>query len=293
MSGVVRVAGVGKSFGGRVAVSDVSFEVRRGEIFGLLGHNGAGKSTLFGMLLGMVAPDRGEAFVGGHSVRADRARALARVGAIFETPCFYDYLSGWENLSFLVSLSGRRGVDCKIREVVEAVGLEGRIHDRVRTYSHGMRQRLGLAQALLPEPEILLLDEPTDGLDPQGIHEIREMIRDLRDRHGMTVVLSSHLLPEVEQLCDRVAILRAGALVYCGAWQTGRQRWRFTGDPPDRVRAILSGLDLVAGRDWWEVPEGFDPAVAVAAMAAAGVRVRGVAPVVRTLEDFYLEVAGG
>jgi ABC-2 type transport system ATP-binding protein len=288
MSAVVRIEGVGKSFGGREAVRDVSFEVGRGEIFGLLGHNGAGKSTLFGVLLGMVAPDRGEAFIGGHSVRTDRARALARVGAIFETPCFYDYLTGWENLAFLVSLSGRRAVDCGIGEVVAAVGLAGRIHDRVGTYSHGMRQRLGLAQALLPAPEILLLDEPTDGLDPVGIHEMRGVVRDLCARRGITIILSSHLLAEVEQLCDRVAILHEGALVFCGPWRAGATRWTFEGDPGDVLSATLAGLGLSKAGAFWEAPADFDPSDAVAALVAAGVRVREAASVARTLEDFYL-----
>ena len=285
----IRVENLRKSFAGRPAVHDLSFEVRPGEIFGLLGHNGAGKSTTFGMLLGMVEPDGGDAFVAGRSVRTERAAALAKVGAIFETPCFYDYLSGWENLTFLVSLSGAKPVTADLQRVVARVGLQDRIRDKVRTYSHGMRQRLGLAQALLPGPEVLLLDEPTDGLDPQGIHEMRAMIRDLRTDAGLTVLLSSHLLAEVEQLCDRVAILHEGRLVFCGEWRRETSLWRISGDPEPSLRSVLERGGLACAGDHWEAPEGFDPGETVAALVAAGIRVTAVHPVQRTLEDFYME----
>ncbi len=285
----IRVEHLRKSFAGRPAVHDLSFEVRPGEIFGLLGHNGAGKSTTFGMLLGMVEPDAGDAFVGGRSVRGERAAALAKVGAIFETPCFYDYLSGWDNLTFLVSLSGAKPVTADLQRVVARVGLQDRIRDKVRTYSHGMRQRLGLAQALLPGPEVLLLDEPTDGLDPQGIHEMRTMIRDLRTDAGLTVLLSSHLLAEVEQLCDRVAILHEGRLVFCGEWRRETSLWRISGDPEPSLRSVLERSGLASVGDHWEAPEGFDPGETVAALVAAGIRVTAVHPMQRTLEDFYME----
>lgn len=285
----IRVENLRKSFAGRPAVHDLSFEVRRGEIFGLLGHNGAGKSTTFGMLLGMVAPDGGDAFIGPHSVRTARGAALSKVGAIFETPCFYDYLTGWDNLAFLVSLSGVRPDEAKLHQVVANVGLQDRIHDRVRTYSHGMRQRLGLAQALLPGQEVLLLDEPTDGLDPRGIQEMRATIRELRDNAGITVLLSSHLLAEVEQLCDRVAILHEGRLLFCGEWRRSTSRWRITGEPDGAVRARLEQSGLVPVGDAWEAPEDFHPGEVVAALVAMGVRIDAVHPVTRTLEDFYLE----
>ncbi len=285
----IRVENLRKSFAGRRAVHDLSFEVRRGEIFGLLGHNGAGKSTTFGMLLGMVAPDGGDAFIGPHSVRTARGDALSKVGAIFETPCFYDYLSGWDNLAFLVSLSGANPEASKLREVVAGVGLQDRIHDKVRTYSHGMRQRLGLAQALLPGQEVLLLDEPTDGLDPHGIQEMRATIRELRDSADITVLLSSHLLAEVEQLCDRVAILHEGHLLFCGEWRRGTSRWKINGDPEDAARMLLTQSGLSPVGDVWEAPDDFQPADMVAALVAAGIRINAVHPVTRTLEDFYLE----
>ncbi|MFN9027322.1 MAG: ABC transporter ATP-binding protein, partial [Akkermansiaceae bacterium] len=164
-----------KTFGGKPALNNVGFKLERGEIYGLLGHNGAGKSTTLGIILGMVAPDQGEVFIDGISVQQNRSKALRKVGAIFEAPAFYDYMTGWDNLKILMSYSG--GFDEKAaREVIIRVGLEQRIGSKVRTYSHGMRQRLALAQALLPEPELLLLDEPTDGLDPEGIKWFRDFI---------------------------------------------------------------------------------------------------------------------
>ena len=292
---MIRFESISKKFRGRPAVADVSFEVARGEIFGLLGHNGAGKSTTFGIALGHVHADAGRVTVHGRDVSTDRAVALARVGAIFETPAFYDYLSGWRNLRFFVSLGGSVSRS-RMEEVVRLVGLEERIHDRVRTYSHGMRQRLALAQALLPDPELVLLDEPTEGLDPAGIHEMRALILKLRAEHGMTVILSSHILHEVEQLCDRVAILHRGSLVYCGRWQDagpGGSRWKIETPDTEKCAAVLNGLGLAFSPDGNLVlPGASDSAAVVAALVAAGVRVVEFRRLVRTLEDFYLERTG-
>ncbi|MEX1119169.1 MAG: ABC transporter ATP-binding protein [Terrimicrobiaceae bacterium] len=289
MSAMVSLRGLHKRFGKRPAIEDISLEVPEGEIFGLLGHNGAGKSTTFGIMLGMVAPTRGEAFIAGHSVQTNRSRALAGVGAIFETPSFYEYLSGWENLRFFVSLSGRDVPRAEMEAAVHLVGLADRIGDPVKNYSHGMRQRLGLAQALVPRPRFILLDEPTDGLDPLGIREMRGMIRRLRDEFGITVMLSSHLLSEVEQLCDRVAILHRGKMVFCGKWKETPDLWQFTLEPQERSEEILRAHGLKPLQDSWVAPEGFDPARLVEALVREGIHVRGLQPVRQTLEDFYLE----
>jgi len=292
---MIRVDSICKTFRGRPAVADVSFQVARGEIFGLLGHNGAGKSTTFGIALGHVHADSGRVMIGGHDVAESRPLALARVGAIFETPAFYDYLSGWRNLRFFVSLGGG-APRSRMEEVVRLVGLEERIHDPVRTYSHGMRQRLALAQALLPDPEVVMLDEPTEGLDPAGIQEVRALIQRLRAEREMTVILSSHLLHEVEQLCDRVAILHSGSLVFCGRWQeagAGGTRWSLETPDPEKCPPVWSALGAVVSRDGTvSLPGSVDPSAAVAALVAAGVRVREFRKVVRTLEDFYLERTG-
>jgi ABC-2 type transport system ATP-binding protein len=292
---MIRFDSISKKFRGRPAVADVSFEVARGEIFGLLGHNGAGKSTTFGIALGHVHADSGCVTVNGHDVSTARPLALARVGAIFETPAFYDYLSGWKNLRFFVSLGGEFSRQ-RTEEVVRLVGLEERIHDPVRAYSHGMRQRLALAQALLPDPELILLDEPTEGLDPAGIHEMRALILKLRAEHRMTVILSSHILHEVEQLCDRVAILHRGTLAYCGRWQDagpGGSRWKIETREIEKCAAVLKELQLQVLPDGtFVLPDAADSATVLSALVAAGVRVGEFRKLVRTLEDFYLERTG-
>ncbi len=293
---MLEATALSKTFGAKPALKEVSFRVGKGEIHGLLGHNGAGKSTTLGIILGMVMPDAGDVTIGGVSVLADRSQALRKVGAIFESPAFYEYLSGWENLRILMSYSG--GFDEKsARETVERVGLSKRIHSKVRTYSHGMRQRLALAQALLPEPEVLLLDEPTDGLDPEGIRWFRDFILGLRDERGMTVLFNSHLLAEVELMCDRVTILREGALVFEGAvggMQDEDLRFDVDLDPWERALPILHSLGgqaQAAGRI--HLPREADPSVLVERLVGAGIRVRAMAPVRRSLEDFYMELLGG
>jgi ABC-2 type transport system ATP-binding protein len=288
--------GLHKKFAGKPALSDVSFHVKPGEIYGLLGHNGAGKSTSLGIILGMVMPDQGDVSIGGISVLKNRSKALRKVGAIFEAPAFYDYLTGWENLRILMSYSA--GFDpVAAREVIERVGLTKRVHSKVRTYSHGMRQRLALAQALLPEPEVLLLDEPTDGLDPEGIKWFREFILGLRDERGMTVLFNSHLLAEVELMCDRVAILREGKRVFEGSvkglqddspvYEVDLQPW-----------GTACGLIHSSGGDVLSptricLRHGSDPAAFVETLVKAGVRVSAFSPVRRSLEDLYMEILNG
>lgn len=285
-----------KSFGGKPALDDVSFHVRKGEIYGMLGHNGAGKSTSLGIILGMVMPDRGEVTIGGVSVLKNRSKALQKVGAVFEAPAFYDYLSGWENLKILMSYSC--GFDpVAAREVVEQVSLSKRIHSKVRTYSHGMRQRLALAQALLPTPELLLLDEPTDGLDPEGIKWFRDFVLRLRDERGMTVLFNSHLLVEVELMCDRVAILRHGKRVFEGAigdLQDDTTHFDVDLEPWGTACGIIisSGGDVLPNKRI-RLSHDSDPAFLIQLLVGAGVRVSAFAPVRRSLEDLYMEILNG
>ena len=290
---MLEVEGLNKTFGRKPALEDVSFSVEPGEIYGLLGHNGAGKSTTLGIVLGMVEPDAGEARIDGVSVQRQRAQALRKVGSIFEAPSFYEYLSGWENLRILSSYSGP--FDAKAaEEVAGRVGLSDRVGSKVRTYSHGMRQRLALAQALLPMPEVLLLDEPTDGLDPEGIKWFRDFILELRRERGMTVLFNSHLLAEVEQMCDRVAILKKGRRVFEGrvADLAGDQRvYEVDLDPWSEAAPFLElqGCRILApGRV--SLPPDVDAAVLVAALVGLNVRVSAFAPVRRALEDLYLEI---
>ncbi len=289
---MLEVRGLRKRFGGKPALKDLSFSVREGEIFGLLGHNGAGKSTALGIILGMVHPDRGEVRIAGVSVQRKRKAALRQAGAIFESPAFYEYLSGWDNLRVLISYSGPFDAE-KTREVVGMVGLTDRIKSKVSAYSHGMRQRLALAQALLPEPKILLLDEPTDGLDPEGIKWFRDFILRLRRERGMTVLFNSHLLPEVEQMCDRVAILRQGEMVYDGNLDgiaDERLVLRVEATPRERAQAVMAehgGEALADGRVVF--PAETDPAAIARALVEAGMDLRELTPVRRSLEDVYLE----
>src|SRR5439155_9576680 len=184
---------------------------------------GAGKSTAIGMMLGQVWPTSGEVKVCGHDVTSHRALALKKVGAIFETPAFYDYLSGWRNLEILSHYTAPTSAQ-RIREVVDWVGLTGREKSKVKTYSHGMRARLALAQTLLPQPELLILDEPGGGLDPEGIAEMRQTILRLHRELGLTILLSSHLLTEVEQLCTRIAVLNQGRKVFEGSLAETKRR---------------------------------------------------------------------
>lgn len=282
-----------KSFGRKPALEGLSFRVEEGEIYGLLGHNGAGKSTTLGIILGMVEPDAGEARIDGVSVQRKRAAALRQVGSIFESPCFYEYLSGWENLRILSTYSAPFD-RAAAEEVVGRVGLADRIGSKVRTYSHGMRQRLALAQALLPMPRVLLLDEPTDGLDPEGIKWFRDFILGLREERGMTVLFNSHLLAEVEQMCDRVAILKQGRRVFEGPVRDvyGEDRvHEIDCDPWDAAARFLElqGCRILRpGRV--AMPPEVDPPMMVAALVGLGIRVAAFSPVRRSLEDLYLEI---
>ncbi len=212
---ILRAEELTKRFGRRAVVDHLSLSVERGDIFGFLGQNGAGKSTVIRMMLGLVRPTEGCILMLGHDMTKHPLKALARVGAMVESPAFYDNFSGLDNLRVFAAMSGGASRH-RIEETLNLVDLLDRAHDPVRTYSHGMRQRLGIAQALLPHPEFIILDEPTDGLDPQGIREVRLLLPRLRDELGLTIMLSSHLLHEVERVCNAVAIIDAGRVLYQG-----------------------------------------------------------------------------
>ena len=282
-----------KIFGQRVAVDDLTLHVRAGEIFGLLGHNGAGKSTAIGMMLGQVWPTKGEVCVCGHDVTRRRSLALQRVGAIFETPAFYDYLSGWRNLEILSHYSAPTPAE-RIREVMEWVGLAGREQSKVKTYSHGMRARLALAQALLPQPELLILDEPGDGLDPEGIHEMRQTIRRLHGELGLTIFLSSHLLNEVEQLCTRIAVMNQGRKVFEGSLAEVKQPKNWVrlrvNDFHQAVKSLREENLIVDERDGQFVALASEAGtdVIVRLLVEQGMAVYEIARHEQTLEDFYL-----
>ena len=290
---MIELRNVIKKFGGRVAVDDLSFTVPRGEIYGLLGHNGAGKSTAIGMMLGQVWPTGGEVKICGHDVQSNRRAALMQVGAIFETPVFYDYLSGARNLEILSTYTAPTS-KARIQEVVEWVGLTGREQSKVRTYSHGMRARLALAQALLPKPELLILDEPSDGLDPEGIHEMRQTILRLQRELGLTIFLSSHLLNEVEQLCTRIAVLQQGKKVFEGNVadvKAARGKVALKTSDFGNAAKLLRERGMITATEqdkFITLAGGHSTAEITQALVSTGIAVEGIWQNEQTVEDFYL-----
>ena len=283
-----------KRYRGRTVVDGVSLTVERGDVYGFLGPNGAGKSTTLRMVLDLVRPTSGTVELFSRPPR-DRA-VLARIGAIVEAPALYGYLTGRQNLRMLAELSGGAPA-ARIDEVLTRVDLRDRADDPARIYSHGMKQRLAIAAALLPRPELIILDEPTNGLDPMGIRAMRELIRSLAADDGLTVVLSSHLLVEVEQVCNRAAIIAAGRKRWEGAVPellAGRDRLRLRARPLARALDVARGLGATAH----EVEPGLAhvtgvaAAPLVAALAAAAIEVDEVAPETPTLEEVFVSMVG-
>lgn len=286
-----------KRFGARTAVARLTMRVERGDIYGFLGPNGAGKSTTLRMLLGLVKPTSGVIKFPVRASSWEYLRARWRVGAIIETPAFYENFSGRRNLQLLASLSG--GVSSKrVDEVLEIVDLLDRARDPVKVYSYGMRQRLGIAQALLPTPDLIILDEPTNGLDPEGIQQTRKLIRRLRDEFKLTVLLSSHLLTEVEQLCNRVGIIHEGRLLYEGGPETllaPASRYKL------RVDDLSSAFDLLARESGVSVsrnglaylhidadPERIPDVNAL--LVTNGIKVYELSPAQESLEEAFLRL---
>jgi ABC-2 type transport system ATP-binding protein len=297
----VQTRGLGKTFGTRVALDSVDLEVPRGCAFGFLGANGAGKTTLIRMLLGLAQPTAGTMRVLGRELPAQRADALARVGAIVEEPRFHPHLSGRENLAVHAAARGPEAV-ARIDAALARLGLTARADDKVKTYSLGMRQRLGVARCLLPDPELLILDEPMNGLDPAGILEFRGFLRELVDE-GRTVLLSSHLLDEVEKTCDYAAIVDQGRVVAQGAigelvsggprtidivCHTPAEAARLLAAVPGVTRAAdhHGALRITLGP---EAPVDHEIVTALLRrLLDHGVAVERVAPVATSLEDRFL-----
>jgi ABC-type multidrug transport system ATPase subunit len=275
-----------------VAVDDLELRVRRGEVYGFLGPNGAGKTTTLRMLLGLIRPTDGSAAVLGAPPGAPEG--LARIGALIEAPAFYPYLSGRDNLRVL---AGHAGVgEDRVGAVLDEVGLSARAADRAATYSLGMKQRLGVAAALLKDPELLILDEPTNGLDPAGMAEMRAFIRSL-GRGGRTVVLSSHLMGEIEQVSDRVGVIREGALVAEGTVEElrGRAGLRVRAGSPSAAAELLAafpGVEEVAQDDGMlDVTVDVAHAAAInRALVEAGIAVSELSAHKPSLEDVFLEL---
>jgi ABC-2 type transport system ATP-binding protein len=285
-----------KRFGHVEAVRDVTLDVREGDRYGLLGPNGSGKSTLVRMLLGLVYATSGSISVLGEPVPRHVSRVLPEIGSLIEEPAAYPHLSGRANLRLLDAAGphgSRRSRRRRVDEALEQVGLAGIDRRPVRAYSLGMRQRLGLAAALVRQPRLLILDEPTNGLDPRGIRDIRDLLIGL-NAEGVTVFLSSHLLPEVSALCTRIGVLDAGKLVLqdqLASLQEPTGRVLISTDDPERAVATLDGL--VERRDGADlVVRSTDPAELNARLVAAGVPVSSLAVQRRSLEEIVLEVTG-
>jgi ABC-2 type transport system ATP-binding protein len=286
-----------KVIGSRTIVDSVSFAIQPGEVFGFLGPNGAGKTTTIRMLVGLIKPTSGRVTVCGFDVRRQFEQAMRNVGCIVENPDLYRFMTGRENLEHFARMLG---VDKKeIERVAELVMLAHRLDQRVGTYSLGMRQRLGIAQAMLGRPQLLILDEPANGLDPAGIREIRELLRALARDNGMSVFVSSHLLGEVELICDRVAIIHKGQLLREGPVAeliSNRREMEFRVDDVARAAAILAANGHVARTDTdrlWIAIEESDAPPLIAALATGGVAVFHAQRKVETLEELFLQTTGG
>ncbi|MDQ4055364.1 MAG: ABC transporter ATP-binding protein [Actinomycetota bacterium] len=289
---VVETNGLTKKYGDRLAVDSVSMTVRRGEVYGFLGPNGAGKTTTLRMMLGLIRPTAGSASVLGQP--AGRTEVTSRVGALIEGPGFFPYLSGRDNLRVLAHYRGL--ADPVADDALERVDLAGRGRDKFKSYSLGMKQRLGVAAALMGEPELIVLDEPTNGLDPAGMADMRALVVELA-RGGQTVLLSSHLLAEVQEICDRVGVINGGRLLREStvADLRGDTTLRVRATPTDRALAIamrMAGDDGVQVTDLGlvlDLPASAAPEL-TRQLVAADVDVHEVAPLERTLEEVFFEM---
>ncbi|ENQ3079672.1 ABC transporter ATP-binding protein [Bacillus cereus] len=301
MTTVLSVRNLKKVIKKKTLVEDVSFDIQQGEVFGFLGPNGAGKTTTIRMLVGLIAATEGTIWIGGYDIKENFRSAMRQIGSIVENPELYTYLTGFENLKQFARMLG--GIsDERIMEIAKMVHLDERIHDKVKTYSLGMKQRLGIAQALLGSPKLLILDEPTNGLDPAGIRELREFVHTLVKEENMSVFISSHLLSEVQMICDRVAIINKGKVITVARVEelvkqaSDRVEWVVT--PLDKAKALLeeSGevteLVVEEGRLLCRMSQE-RVSFYNKQLVEYAVDVHSVKQVVFTLEDLFMELTKG
>jgi ABC-2 type transport system ATP-binding protein len=285
-----------KTIGRKEIIKGLNFELKKGEVFGFLGPNGAGKTTTIRMLTGLIRPTDGTISICGYDVRKEFTKAMQYLGCIVENPELYPFLSGWDNLVHFANMLPSV-TEKKIKETVAFVGLDKRIHDKVKTYSLGMRQRLGIAQALLNSPKVLILDEPTNGLDPAGIREMREFIRNLAEKEGLSVLVSSHLLGEIQQLCDRVAIMLDGEIIRVDSVEnllTKQERLVWKVDPLLEGKAVLERTtEVVVDGDYLITPFEEDKAAQWSkALIEEGVSIIEMNRKVPVLEELFLQLTG-
>ncbi|MBM7654586.1 ABC transporter ATP-binding protein [Neobacillus cucumis] len=287
-----------KVIGKREIIKGLTFDLHEGEVFGFLGPNGAGKTTTIRMLVGLIKPTSGTIYICGSNVAEKFQDAMSNLGCIVENPELYPYLSGYNNLLHFARMLEGIGEE-RIKEVTELVGLTDRIHDKVKTYSLGMRQRLGIAQALLGRPKVLILDEPTNGLDPAGIREMRQFIRFLAEQEGLSVLVSSHLLSEIQLLCDRVAIISKGTIIKIDTVEqllANRERvvWRIS--PLEKGKQVLGSLTAIEVKEDGTVVTEFNEQKTSEwnkQLVTAGVSVTEINRKMPVLEDLFLELTGG
>jgi ABC-2 type transport system ATP-binding protein len=287
-----------KVIGKKEIIKGITFDLKEGEVFGFLGPNGAGKTTTIRMLVGLIKPTSGTIKICGFNIQTHFPEALKNLGCIVENPELYPYLSGWNNLLHFARMLDGIGEE-RIIEVTELVGLKERIHDKVKTYSLGMRQRLGIAQALLGNPKVLILDEPTNGLDPAGIREMRQFIRFLAEQEGLSVLVSSHLLSEIQLLCDRVAIITRGTIIKTDTVQhllSNREQVEWHIHPLDKGKMILEKLTKVEVKDDGTLLTEFDQTQIAEwnkQLVYEGVEVTEMNRKLPVLEELFLELTGG
>ncbi|EAC2513330.1 ABC transporter ATP-binding protein [Listeria monocytogenes] len=292
----LQVTNLHKKIRKREIIKGISFEVMPGEVFGFLGPNGAGKTTTIRMIVGLIKPTSGTILIGGKDIRKNFTEAMRGLGSIVENPEFYTFLTGQENLAYFARMDSSIKKE-RIQEVTELVGLEKRINDQVSTYSLGMRQRLGIAQALLSNPKLLILDEPTNGLDPSGIHEMRDFIRALARNEGISVLVSSHLLSEIELLCDRVAIMTDGTIIKTDQVahllsSRAQLRWRVT--PIEQAKAFLESVtEVEVDGEYLVTAMNEESAEWNEQLVAKGIKVHEIDKRKPSLEDLFLELTGG
>ncbi|GIN87653.1 ABC transporter ATP-binding protein [Heyndrickxia sporothermodurans] len=294
----LQVKNLRKRIGNREIIKGLNFDVYPGEVFGFLGPNGAGKTTTIRMIVGLIKPTSGDVLIAGKNIETEFDEAMKNLGCIVENPELYPYLSGWENLEYFARMDPSIPKS-RLQYVTDLVGLTNRIHDRVKTYSLGMRQRLGIAQALLGSPHLLILDEPTNGLDPAGIREMREFIRFLAKEEGLSVLVSSHLLSEIQLLCDRVAIISNGEIIRTdtvSALFAEQEQVVWKVEPMEEAKIILEEYTTVKIADDEKL---ITPYIAdnIASwnkrLVEANIQVKEMKTVLPTLEDLFLEMTGG
>ncbi|MBP2112521.1 ABC transporter ATP-binding protein [Paenibacillus silagei] len=301
---VLEMQGVSKLIKGKAIVDNLSFKIHKGEIVGLLGPNGAGKTTTIRMMTGLIRMSGGDVLIHGHSIRKEFKQAISQIGAIIENPEFYPHMTGYDNLLQYLRMSDGAGVS-RIKEVVELVGLQEAMNKKVRAYSLGMRQRLGIAQALLHSPKLLILDEPTNGLDPAGIREMRDYMRRIAEVEGIAILISSHMLAEIEQICHRAVVIQNGKLVTVTQLTEvpeARSEVALTirVDKLEAARTVAGALQgvKVTGADeahfelHVQLPDGAVPEL-VAALSEAKVGIYRITENRQSLEEDFLKWTGG